>query len=50
MTEWLKVMLEEIARKQAEQDSGRAEQALRERESAHGDESPPQRRKQGPQS
>jgi hypothetical protein len=34
MTEWLKLMLEEIARKQAEQESGRAEQALREREQA----------------
>lgn len=34
MTEWLKLMLEEIARKQAEQESGRAEQALRERELA----------------
>ena len=33
MTEWLKLMLEEIARKQAEQESGREEQALRERES-----------------
>lgn len=32
MTEWLKLMLEEIARKQAEQENGRAEQALRERE------------------
>ena len=32
MTEWLKLMLEEIARKQAEQESGRAEQAQRERE------------------
>jgi hypothetical protein len=32
MTEWLKLMLEEIARKQAEEESGRAEQALRERE------------------
>lgn len=34
MTEWLKLMLEEIARKQAEQENGRAEQALREREPA----------------
>ena len=29
MTEWLKLMLEEIARKQAERDSGLAEAARR---------------------
>lgn len=34
MTEWLKLMLEEIARRRAEQESGRAEEALRERELA----------------
>lgn len=34
MTEWLKLMLEEIARRQAEQERGRAEEALRERERA----------------
>jgi hypothetical protein len=34
MTEWLKLMLEEIARKQAEQESARAELALREQERA----------------
>ncbi|HEY4645709.1 MAG TPA: hypothetical protein VIH25_05460 [Steroidobacteraceae bacterium] len=46
MTEWLKLMLEEIARKQAEQDSARAEEALRaqERRSARDPRSPPERR------
>ncbi len=34
MTEWLKLMLEEIARKQAEHASGLAEDALRARERA----------------
>ena len=34
MTEWLKLMLEEIARKQAERDRGLAEQARRASESA----------------
>ncbi len=34
MTEWLKLMLEEIARKHAEQENARAEEALRERERA----------------
>ncbi len=34
MTEWLKLMLEEIARKQAERERGFAEQARRASESA----------------
>ncbi len=34
MTEWLKLMLEEIARKQAERENARAEEALRAREPA----------------
>jgi hypothetical protein len=47
MTEWLKLMLEEIARKQAEQEGGRAEHALREREAppARNDKPRPPRRK-----
>ena len=34
LTDWLKIMLDEIARKQAELDSGRAEQQRREQERA----------------
>jgi hypothetical protein len=32
LTDWLKIMMDEIARKQAELESARAEQELRERE------------------
>jgi hypothetical protein len=41
MTEWLKLMLEEIARKQHERESGLAEMAQR---AAELDSSPPERR------
>jgi hypothetical protein len=34
MSEWLKLMLEEIARKEAERECARSEQALREQEQA----------------
>ena len=32
LTDWLKIMMDEIARKQAERESARVEQELRERE------------------
>ncbi|HEY7377566.1 MAG TPA: hypothetical protein VH542_02665 [Steroidobacteraceae bacterium] len=34
LTDWLRIMLDEIARKQAERESARAEQQARELESA----------------
>ena len=46
MTEWLKLMLEEISRKQAERERGLEEAALREEElrSAKTEKSAPQAR------
>jgi hypothetical protein len=40
MTEWLKLMLEEIARKQAERDAGLAESERRAGERASGAQRP----------
>ncbi len=45
LTDWLKIMMDEIARKQAELDSARAEEQLRENERKTAQ--PPQDKKQG---
>lgn len=44
LTDWLKIMMDEIARKQAELDRARAEQQLRENERATAEALPDPKR------